>query len=51
MTSSTFKVVDNSDDLQQFLDVVWRRCEAMGCTNHCVVTSASFRLESKVVMN
>ncbi|XP_073268753.1 uncharacterized protein [Populus alba] len=47
----TFKGVDNSEDPQQFLDAVWRRCEAMGCTDHRAVTLASFRLEGEVAVN
>jgi len=51
LTPPTFKGVDNSEDPQQFLDAVWCRCEAMGCTDHRVVTLASFRLEGEVVVN
>uniref|UniRef100_A0A6M2EZQ9 Retrotransposon gag domain-containing protein n=1 Tax=Populus davidiana TaxID=266767 RepID=A0A6M2EZQ9_9ROSI len=47
----TFKGVDNSEDPQQFLDAVWRRCEAMGCTDHRAVILASFRLEGEVALN
>ena len=50
LTPPTFKGVDNSEDPQQFLDSVWCRCEAMGCTDHRVVTLTSFRLEGEVVV-
>jgi len=51
LAPSTFKGVDNSEDPQHFLDAVWRRCEAMGCTDHRTVTLASFRLKGEVAVN
>jgi len=51
LAPSTFKAVDNSEDPQYFLDAVWRRCEAWGCTDHRAVTLASFRLEGEVAVN
>jgi hypothetical protein len=51
LAPSTFKGVDNFEDTQQFLDAVWCRCEVMGCTDHRVVTLASFRLKGEVVVN
>jgi len=37
-----FTGMDSSDDPQRFLNDIWRRCEALGCTDHRVVSSGCF---------
>lgn len=46
-----FTGMDSSEDPQRFLDDIWRRCEALGCTDHRAVSLASFRLEGDVAIS
>ena len=46
-----FTGTDPSEDPQQFLDEIWRRCEAIGCTDHRSVILASFRLQGNVALS
>ncbi|XP_011043435.1 PREDICTED: uncharacterized protein LOC105138901 [Populus euphratica] len=46
-----FTGMDNSKDPQRFLDDIWRRCEALRCTDHRAVSLASFRLEGDVAIS
>ncbi|XP_034914505.1 uncharacterized protein [Populus alba] len=47
----TFTGMDISEDPQRFLDDIWRRCEALGCTDHRAVSLASFRLEGDMAIS
>jgi hypothetical protein len=47
----TFTGMDISEDPQRFLDDIWRRCEALGCTDHRAVNLASFRLEGDMAIS
>jgi len=46
-----FTGMDSSEDPERFLDDIWRRCEALGCTDHQAVSLASFRLEGDVTIS
>uniref|UniRef100_A0A6N2MLC2 Retrotransposon gag domain-containing protein n=1 Tax=Salix viminalis TaxID=40686 RepID=A0A6N2MLC2_SALVM len=48
LTPPIFTGMNSSEDPQRFLDDIWRRCEALGCTDHQAVSLASFRLEGYV---
>ena len=47
----TFSGTDPSEDPQLFLDEIWRRCEAIGCTDYRSVILASFRLQGDVALS
>ncbi|XP_034895577.1 uncharacterized protein [Populus alba] len=46
-----FTGINSSEDPQRFLDDIWRRCKALGCTDHRAVSLASFRLEGDVAIS
>ena len=46
-----FTRMNSLEDPQMFLDDIWQRCEALGCTNHRAVSLASSRLEGDVAIS
>ena len=50
-SAPTFSGTDPSEDPQRFLDEIWRRYEAIGCTDYRSVILASFRLQGDVALS